>query len=242
MNAGQYSKYTPKLNLSLKRFLLGLNRDVDVLKSDVQYVRDFWFYYGRSHEPNSPTLTQLELAILYMEDRRFFQHCGVEIVSFPRAVKRRLKGRPWGGVSTIDQQVVRISTGRHQRQFSRKFLELFLALVVNFHLSKRDLMYYYMHEAYMGYRLVGCEVSSQHIFRKPAANLGYEEANFLACLYALPLPRVVFCYLDCESESVDRSPSGILAVARQLSPRWAGRFGYRYEIAMGRQGFMPKSL
>lgn len=174
--------YEPSIHLGLKKSLLSLNRELDVIKDVVIWNREYGFYFDHSLQLRSETVSNLELAILYLEDRRFYLHRGFEIRSILRALKRLLHQGKMNGISTIDQQVVRIATRRFERSFSRKVREIILACLLNLHLSKRSLFDYYVHNAYLGYRMQGCEVASRKIFGLRACDLDEKQASFIARL------------------------------------------------------------
>ncbi|MBL4807226.1 MAG: transglycosylase domain-containing protein [Rhodobacteraceae bacterium] len=234
--------FRPKLDFSLKRSLLWLNREMDVIKYQVSNSSTYGFYYNHSHSISMPKLSNLERMILFYEDRRFFSHNGVEIRSFFRTWKRFARGKGFGGVSTIDQQVVRIITQRRERTATRKIRELILALAINTHISKKEIFYCYIHDSYFGHRLIGCEIAAQFIFRLPAANLSIEQAAFLASLLPLPLPKFVYTLIEKNTFGIDFDPQLIIDHPIVKKSRWGPRIEYRYKLASGNYDFMPKSL
>lgn len=94
--------HNPRLNFSLKRSLLDLNRDLDLIKSRVESSTSYRAWYNHSHDVYAENLSNLVRMILLYEDRRFFTHVGIELRSFIRMFLRAIKGKGWGGVSTID--------------------------------------------------------------------------------------------------------------------------------------------
>ena len=69
--------------MSLKRFLLELNRDLDLIKSGVSEAVSFCELHGYTWFESDAALSDVEIAILTLEDRRFFRHFGVELRAFP---------------------------------------------------------------------------------------------------------------------------------------------------------------
>lgn len=151
---------------------------------DVEY-EDLWFRH--SHQSQNQFLSPLLQCVLLIEDRRFFKHYGFELRAVARGLKYFLRKGRIGGVSTIDQQVVRIARSQYERTFSRKLSEVILSLLLQFHCSKSQLLQYYIHNAYLGYGLEGCETASRVIFRKDAYNLVPDEAALIASLFARPM-------------------------------------------------------
>ncbi len=229
----------PKSSASVKRTLVSLNRDLDKVKNCL----DGNYHFGRfAHSISAldPLLSPVEATILYLEDRRFFDHRGIELRSIPRALKRILKGKKLGAISTIDQQVIRICTGRRERTVGRKLREILLAYALNFHCSKKSIFDYYIHYCYLGYRLEGVEVAAQQLFQKSARDLDWEQSAFIASLLPLPMPKQVHSFSDQFSNP---RTQGIhyIKLAFEVSPRWAARVQYRYSEALKAQDFMAKS-
>lgn len=170
-----------------------------------------------------------------IEDRKFFNHVGVDWISLPRAIIRLVKGKKIGAVSTIDQQVVRIASGRSERTIGRKTTEIILALAINTRLSKRAIFDYYIHHSYFGYKMEGCEVASRTIFGVTAASLQGHQAVFLACLLPLPMPRIVYERLLVDAIFLDRDILEALRDLEGLAPRWVRRVRWRYNNAVENQ-------
>lgn len=242
MRLDENSAYGPRLSLGLKKWLLNLNRTLDSIKSDVHFSNDFGFWYDRSIYSSSSFLTKLEIMVLFLEDRRFFVHKGFELRSVLRVARRLLLRGRLGGMSTIDQQIVRISTKRYERTFSRKFREVLLAYLCNFHLSKKQMLDYYLHNAYMGYYLEGCEDASQALFNAPASDLTWEQAALIASLYALPFPKSAWQKYSSFPNFPVSDPHELLDIVADAAPRWTIRVRARMMHAARHQGFRPKSL
>lgn len=242
MKIGIRSTYYPRLGVGVKKALLNLNNDLDSIKSAVQFNSDYGFYFGHSINPSSEFLTKLEILTLFLEDRRFFLHHGFEFRSGPRLVRRFLLRGRIGGVSTIDQQVVRIITRRNERTLRRKVKEIALAFFCNFHLPKKELLDYYLHNAYLGYRMEGCEVASQKIFGISASDLNWEQSALIASLYPLPFPKQAWEVYSSDSRYPTADPSILLAIVEESTKRWCGRVKYRMHHAVSHQDFKPRSL
>ncbi|RGP37323.1 biosynthetic peptidoglycan transglycosylase [Pseudotabrizicola alkalilacus] len=240
MRISDRNKFAPRASISIKRFLLGLNRDLDQLKHNISINSDLGF--SHSIDTYHTELTRLELTILYLEDRRFFSHSGIELRALARGAKRFIKKGAIGGISTIDQQIVRISTRRSDRTFSRKLKELILAYLINYHKSKREILSYYIHNAYLGHHMEGCEIASQKCFLLPATHLDSHQSSFIACLFPLPFPKSVWEEYYNSPHYPSRDPDLILDIGQKIAPRWAGRVRFRMKVAAKAQAFKPKSL
>ena len=234
--------HEPSIHLGLKKFLLTLNRDLDTIKDAVDFNRDNGFYFNHSLQLKSEAVSNLEIAILYLEDRRFYRHKGFEVRSIPRALNRLVRRGKINGISTIDQQIVRIATRRFERSFARKAREIILACILNLHLSKRSLFDYYVHNAYLGYRMQGCEVASRKIFGLRACELDENQASFIASLFPLPFPKAVYQkYINSGLHPL-ADPDDLIAFAENIAPHWSRRMKYRLQIAQQAYDFKFRSL
>lgn len=230
----------PRLSINLKLLLLQLNRDIETIKRDIEFsVRESQYATKRAPLESMP-VGNIERAVLSLEDKRFFAHSGVEFRGLLRALKRKLQGKRFGGLSTIDQQVVRISTGRYERTFERKFRELVLAYLLNYHVSKVEMLHFYLAQAYFGTGMIGAHVASDWLFEKQLSELDWSESAFLAALLPSPMPSEVSSLIVVRGPIIDIGE--FLALAETRSPRWTAKFRHRYRIALRNQDFIPKSL
>ncbi len=187
-------------------------------------------------------LSNLQAAVLFLEDRAFLAHRGFEFRAPLRIAKRFfLRKRP-GAISTIDQQLVRIVTGRYERTLRRKVRETLLAFLVNFHRSKAQILYTYLHDSYFGYKLEGCEITSQFLFSKPATDLSIQEACFVAALLARPLPRRVFEIVELEKQFRIITPDRLVEIGYNEKLPWATFFESRHQYVLAMFPSIPKSL
>lgn len=230
-----------RTQLSFKRGLLELNRRLDKIKADVADSRDFDPVVYDIQNLRS-YLTPFERMLLYMEDRRFFLHRGVEARGFLRGLRRLFSGRTFGGVSTIDQQAVRISLGRYERTARRKANELLLAYLLNIHHSKRDIFEYYARNAYLGYEMKGCEQASQKCFGRASSELNVDQCAFIVSLYPLPFPKAVYQASAAAHGAPTADPEVYLTLGETHAPRWASRMRFRMKLARFGYDFRPRSL
>jgi N-acetyl-anhydromuramyl-L-alanine amidase AmpD len=137
---------------------------------------------------HAATLTALELMTIAIEDRRFFYHPGVDVLSILRETIKALRGRKHGGASTIDMQFVRTVTGYRAPTMKRKFYEAFLAVVIQFRYKKLEILRSYLACAFFGSGLIGANAAAQRVFNKSADRLSMEEASFISAMLAYPRP------------------------------------------------------
>ncbi len=229
-------------DFSPKRFLLGLNQDLDTVLRRIDAKLFDHVSYGHSHSMEIRELSNVQLAILYLEDRGFFHHRGFELRAPFRIVKRLALGKGLGAVSTLDQQLVRIATRRYERSVRRKIRETALAFFLNAQRSKSAIFYAYLHDSYFGYRLEGCEITARFLFDKPAAYLSEDEAAFVASLLARPLPKAVYKTVVLEKDIRIMTPKRIIEIGELHRLSWASHVQNRYQYVLGSFRSIPKSL
>ena len=133
-------------------------------------------------------LDELEVLVILLEDRRFFQHGGIDLRSFVREFYKLITLQRFGGASTIDMQFVRTRTGYRDRTFRRKIYEMLLAWALQTKMDKIQILRAYLSEVYLGTRITGVECAAQVVFRKARYELTREEAAFVASMMVYPRP------------------------------------------------------
>ncbi|SRN76913.1 peptidoglycan protein [Shigella flexneri] len=125
-------------------------------------------------------------ALINYEDRWFWKHPGVNPFSVARAAWQDLtSGRVISGGSTLTMQVARL-LDPHPKTFGGKILQLWRALQLEWHLSKREILILYLNRAPFGGTLQGIGAASWAYLGKSPANLSYSEAAMLAVLPQVP--------------------------------------------------------
>jgi penicillin-binding protein 2D len=124
-------------------------------------------------------------AFVAVEDRRFFEHVGVDPRGIARAVRQNLEGNR-EGASTITQQLIGAmfpeQVNRTEISVERKLREARLALELEQRYGKERILEAYLNQIYFGHGWFGIEAAARHYFGKPAARLNHEEAALLAAL------------------------------------------------------------
>jgi membrane peptidoglycan carboxypeptidase len=133
-------------------------------------------------------LSALELMTIVLEDRRFFNHAGVDLRSVAREVIKTLALRKHGGASTIDMQFVRTATGYRANSMGRKVYEAFLAMLIQRRYRKRQILRSYIDCAYFGSGLIGANAAALKVCGKAPARLDLNEAALVAAMLAYPRP------------------------------------------------------
>ncbi len=130
----------------------------------------------------------LKDAVLAIEDRRFYQHGGVDTKGIARAIRNNLTGRGHEGASTITMQVAKnffTSPGK-KRTILTKVKEALLAIKIEKALSKDQILELYLNQIYLGQRAYGFAAASQVYYGKPLGKLTLAEAALLAGLPKAP--------------------------------------------------------
>jgi penicillin-binding protein 1B len=124
-------------------------------------------------------------AILSIEDHRFFQHSGVDLLGIARAlILNAGDERVEQGGSTITQQLVKNTYLSPERTFKRKYSEAMLSVALEQRLSKEDIFALYCNEVYLGQRgavtVRGVEEAARIYFGKQLKDLSLAEAATIA--------------------------------------------------------------
>lgn len=132
-------------------------------------------------------------AFLAVEDRRFFQHKGIDFIGLARAAARNFYAhRIVQGGSTLTQQLAKnmlMSNGFYavtDRSYKRKFQELILAIKLEATFSKNEILTLYLNRVYFGAGTFGIDAAARRYFHKPGRQLSLFEAAILAGLLRAP--------------------------------------------------------
>ena len=133
------------------------------------------------------------IAFMAIEDKRFFQHFGIDFIGFTRAIYQNyISHRVVQGGSTITQQLAKnilITEGvvtHYDRSIKRKIKELLLAFWLEHKFSKSEIMMMYLNRVYFGAGTYGIDAASRKYFNKPATKLSVFEAAILAGVLKAP--------------------------------------------------------
>ena len=131
-------------------------------------------------------------SLLAVEDSRFYEHPGIDVIGVLRAIVANATGGRTQGASTITQQVARTFFLTRERTLSRKLKEALLSLRIEQQLSKDQILELYMNQIYLGARTYGFAEAARTYFGKPIQELSVAECAMLAGLpqnpaYANPI-------------------------------------------------------
>lgn len=126
-------------------------------------------------------------AVLSIEDTHFYNHKGIRPTSIARAMLKALRtGKFSQGGSTITQQVIKNTLLTTDKKISRKLKEWILAVRLERHFEKDQILQIYLNDAPFGSTIYGVEEAAQAFFSKPAKELTVAESAYLAAM--LPAP------------------------------------------------------
>ncbi|VAW70295.1 Multimodular transpeptidase-transglycosylase, partial [hydrothermal vent metagenome] len=133
----------------------------------------------------------LVLALLAVEDRRFYDHLGIDIRSiFRAALANIMAGKAVQGGSTLTQQLVKNIFLSPERSMVRKINEAFMALLVEMNYDKSVILETYINEVYLGQngaqQIHGFELASQFYFATPLKRLSQDKVALLVGLVKGP--------------------------------------------------------
>lgn len=165
-----------------------------------------WRFYTELEEI-SPDLSK---AIIYKEDRYFYYHPGVNLLAIGRAVVNNiLQRKRTSGASTISMQVARLLEPK-QRSYSNKLVEIFRALQLELHYSKKEILQLYLNLVPYGSNIQGVKAASLLYFNKSPDQLSLAELTALSIIPNRP------------NSLVMGKDNALIVTARN---KWLRRFG-----------------
>ena len=140
----------------------------------------------RTSVPIASLPTYVPAAFVAVEDHRFYQHNGVDVVGVLGAIKDRVIGRRARGASTITHQLVGNMhpdvVDRRDMSLDRKLREQNAAREMERHYSKAQILEAYLNQIPFGHGWFGVDAAARHYFGKSAGELSLAEAATLAAL------------------------------------------------------------
>ncbi|MBN1968587.1 MAG: penicillin-binding protein 1C [Candidatus Delongbacteria bacterium] len=129
---------------------------------------------------------KIAVSLVNYEDKKFYNHCGVNILSIGRAFFQNLsKGYNFSGASTISMQLVRLLKPR-DRTYLSKLREIISALAMEVKFSKDEILLSYINNAPCGYNIRGYRTASLKYFDREPNDLSWAETSFLTSLQTAP--------------------------------------------------------
>ena len=160
--------------------------NVTLLASDGTRLASFGDRFGATYSlPQLPP--HLPQAVIAVEDRRFYEHGGIDYRGLLRAVYVNLReGRITQGGSTLTQQLAKNLFLTSDRTLKRKIQEVMLAFWLEHRFSKDQILTIYLNRVYLGAGTYGVDAAARHYFGKPATRVSLYEAALLAGLLKAP--------------------------------------------------------
>lgn len=158
-----------------------------VFARDYQLMGEFYIQ-RRQFVPRSEMPQQMINALLAIEDSRFYQHPGVDLLGMARALVANLKagGRKVQGASTITQQVARTFLLTSIKSMERKIKEIILSLRIEQRFTKDEILELYFNQIYMGASAYGMGAAAHVYFDRDVSELTLGQMAMLAGLPKAP--------------------------------------------------------
>jgi penicillin-binding protein 1A len=129
----------------------------------------------------------MKKAAMAIEDRRFYQHFGIDVLGTFRALVENARANTVvQGGSSLTQQLAKNLFLSNERTLERKVKEAFLAFWLESNLTKDEILKLYLDRAYLGGGTFGVEAAAQFYFDKSARQLTLAESAMLAGMFKAP--------------------------------------------------------
>ena len=166
----------------------------------------------REYAKDSQVPATLKHAVVSIEDRRFYKHHGVDPIRIVGAATANIFGRSDGmqGGSTLTQQLVKLSvfsTAASDRTLKRKAQEAWLAINVERHFSKNQILDFYINKVYMGNGVYGMQTAAQYYYGKDLNQLSLSQ---LALLAGMPQSPTYYNPLSTNTQAATRRRNEVL--------------------------------
>ncbi len=157
-----------------------------VYSDDDRTIAEF-FEERRIIKPLEEMPLELINAFIAAEDSRFYKHKGIDFYSILRAFFKNLEaGTIVQGGSTITQQVTKSFLLTPQKTYTRKIKEAILAYRIDKAFNKKEILYLYLNQIYLGHGAYGVEAAAENYFGKSITDLNLAESAILAGLPQAP--------------------------------------------------------
>lgn len=147
------------------------------------------------------------LAVIALEDPDFPVHTGFAVRRMFEVWRENRNRKKLQGASSITQQLAKNLFLTPARTYSRKLVEAYITVLLEFVLSKRRILELYLNVVQFDKNVFGVGKASQHFYGKPAAELTAEEAS----LFVAVLPNPVYYRVDDPSEGVRQRQAFVLS-------------------------------
>lgn len=143
----------------------------------------------RFNAETSEIPTDLVNAIVAIEDQRFFEHRGIDVIRIVGSLVNNLSGGNLQGGSTLDQQFIKLtyfSTSVKDQTIKRKIQEAWLALQLERRNTKQEILTYYVNKVYMSNGNYGMKTAAKSFYDKELKELSLAQLALLAGMPQAP--------------------------------------------------------
>ncbi len=184
--AGVYYHFAPQLPEVNTLREIRLQTPLRIYSADKKLIAEFG-EKRRVPIKYSEIPPQFVHALIAAEDSRFFDHFGIDIKGLSRAAfQLATSGRIQSGGSTITMQVAKNYFLTRERTFSRKFMEILLALRIEQEMSKEEILELYINKIYLGHRSYGIQAAANVYYGKDIKDLSLAQHAMIAGLPKAP--------------------------------------------------------
>ncbi len=161
-------------------------RTTNILADDGQLLTSIYIE-NRRPVPLSDIAPEFLDAVIAVEDSRFYQHRGIDFIRLGKAILVNIQTRSKAqGASTLTQQLARNLYLTLEKKYSRKIMEAILALQLEQHLTKDEILELYVNQIYYGHGLYGIQNAARFYYGKDAADLTLAQSTMLAGIIRVP--------------------------------------------------------
>jgi len=151
-------------------------------------------------------------AVIAVEDHRFYEHKGIDLISTTKALFTNIKQKELvTGGSSITQQLAKNMYFSQEKQFSRKFAEIFVVSYLEDNLTKNEILELYLNTIYYGNGYYGIGNASIGYFNKKPSELTINEASIIA---GLPNAPSAYSLTDHKDLAIKRQKQVLEAMAK----------------------------
>lgn len=170
-----------------KNILLSLNENSKIYDKDNNLIESISLDEYREIVKFEDIPKDLINAIIAIEDERFYQHSGIDMIGVARSIIQNINaGDIVEGGSTITQQLVKNVYLTNEVKWERKISEMYLALKVEDQLTKDQIIEAYLNRVYLGQHAYGVEAAAQTYFSKSVKELSLAQSAALAAIAQSP--------------------------------------------------------
>ncbi len=185
LTASGYLYLSPKLPDKHSYTNIRLQNPLRIFSSDNKLLAEFGS--RRSNPvPFSAIPPQIVNALISSEDKRFYEHNGVDAVGLLRSVAGIITGQDWGGGSTITMQVTKNFFFEGEPASSRKPKEILLAIKMEKELSKQEILELYLNRTFFGISAYGIAAAAKQYYDKEISQLTLAEIATMIGIMPLP--------------------------------------------------------